>query len=51
MVKNIIDLNGTKDIFIEPELRLEYIKKLEKIRKGKYIQFKSVEDLNTYILN
>lgn len=30
---------------LEPELRPEYIKKLEKIRKGKYTQYKSVEEL------
>ena len=31
--------------FLEPELRPEYIEKLEKIRKEKYTRFKSVEDL------
>jgi len=31
--------------FLEPELRPEYIEKLEKIRKGKYTRFKSVEEL------
>ncbi|HEY0090155.1 MAG TPA: DUF2683 family protein [Candidatus Lokiarchaeia archaeon] len=31
--------------FLEPELRPEYIKKLEKIKKGKYTRFKSVEEL------
>ena len=31
--------------FLEPELRPEYIEKLEKIRKGKYTRYKSVEDL------
>lgn len=31
--------------FLEPELRPEYLKKLEKIRKGKYIKFSSVEEL------
>ena len=31
--------------FLEPELKPEYIKKLDKIRKGKYIKFNSIEDL------
>ena len=31
--------------FLEPELRPEYVEKLEKIRKGKYAKFKSVEEL------
>ena len=31
--------------FLEPELRPEYVEKLEKIRKGKYTRFKSVEEL------
>ena len=31
--------------FLEPELRPEYIEKLEKIRKGKYTRYKSVEEL------
>ena len=31
--------------FLEPELRPEYVKKLEKIRKGKYTRYKSVEEL------
>ena len=34
-----------EDNFLEPELRPEYLKKLEKIRKGKYIEFSSVEEL------
>ena len=29
----------------EPELRPEYLKKLNKIRKGKYIKFSSIEEL------
>ena len=29
--------------FLEPELRPEYLKKLEKIRKGKYAKYNSVE--------
>jgi hypothetical protein len=31
--------------FLEPELRPEYIEKLNKIRKGKYIKFNSVDEL------
>ena len=31
--------------FLEPELRPEYLEKLQKIRKGKYFKFDSVEDL------
>jgi hypothetical protein len=31
--------------FLEPELRPEYIQKLEKIRKGKFIKYNSLEDL------
>ena len=34
-----------EDNFLEPELRPEYLKKLGKIRKGKYIEFSSVEEL------
>lgn len=30
---------------LEPELRPEYLEKLEKIRKGKYTSFESVDDL------
>ncbi|OGJ20892.1 antitoxin [Candidatus Pacearchaeota archaeon RBG_13_36_9] len=31
--------------FLEPELRPEYLEKLQKIRKGKYFKFSSIEDL------
>lgn len=34
-----------EESFLEPELKPEYIEKLEKIRKGKYIKFNSVEEL------
>lgn len=34
-----------EDSFLEPELRPEYIEKLEKIRKGKYIKFNSIDEL------
>ncbi|MBS3095533.1 DUF2683 family protein [Candidatus Woesearchaeota archaeon] len=30
---------------LEPELKPEYIKKLAKIRKGKYIKFSSMDEL------
>ena len=30
---------------IEPELKPEYLKKLAKIRKGKYTKFSSIEEL------
>ena len=31
--------------FLEPELKPEYLEKLNKIRKGRYIKFSSVEEL------
>lgn len=34
-----------EESFLEPELRPEYIEKLEKIRKGRYVKFNSVEEL------
>lgn len=34
-----------EDSFLEPELRPEYIEKLEKIRKGRYIKFSSIDEL------
>ena len=30
---------------IEPEIRPEYLEKLERIRKGKYTRFNSIEEL------
>lgn len=36
---------------MEPELRPEYIKKLGKIRKGKYTRFSSIEALRKNIEN
>lgn len=30
---------------LEPKLRPEYVQKLEKIRKGKYIHYNSIEEL------
>jgi len=34
-----------QDSFLEPELKPEYLNKLENIRKGKYLRFNSVEEL------
>lgn len=34
-----------EESFLEPELKPEYIEKLEKIRKEKGIPFKNIEDL------
>jgi len=34
-----------EDIILEPELRPEYLDKLQKIRKGKYFKYKSIEEL------
>ena len=31
--------------FLEPELRPEYLEKLEKIRKGKYVSYSSIDEL------
>ncbi len=33
----------------EPKVRKEYLEKLERIRKGKFIKFSSVEDLDKHI--
>ncbi len=35
--------------FLEPELRPEYLEKLQKIRKGKYHKFNNIEDLRRQI--
>ena len=34
-----------EESFLEPELRPEYLEKLRKIRKGKYIKFNSINEL------
>lgn len=34
-----------EDSFLEPELKPEYIEKLEGIRKGKYVSFSSIDEL------
>ena len=33
-----------EDTFLEPEIRPEYLKKLEKIRKGKYKRYNSFDE-------
>lgn len=39
-----------EDSFLEPELRPEYIAKLEKIRKGKYSKtFSSLDELEAHL--
>lgn len=38
-----------EESFLEPELRPEYINKLEKVRKGKYTKFDSVNELRKQI--
>jgi len=37
------------DSFLEPELKPEYIEKLNKIRKEKYHKFESIQDLRNQI--
>ena len=34
-----------EESFLEPGLRPEYLEKLQKIRKGKYFKFDSIDDL------
>jgi hypothetical protein len=34
-----------EESFLEPEMRPEYLEKLQKIRKGKYIKFNSMDEL------
>jgi len=38
-------VNEYEENFLEPELRPEYLEKLQKIRKGKYIKFNSINEL------
>jgi len=38
-------VNEYEEEFLGAELRPEYVKKLNKIRKGKYISFKSIDEL------
>jgi hypothetical protein len=34
-----------EDSFLEPQLKPEYLEKLEKIRNGRYVEFNSIEEL------
>jgi antitoxin component of RelBE/YafQ-DinJ toxin-antitoxin module len=49
--ENGLSMSKQVNIFIksqmetEPEVREEYLKKLEKIRRGKFIRFNSIEEL------
>ena len=38
-------VNEYEENFLEPELRPEYLEKLQKIRKGKYLKFNSINEL------
>ena len=38
-----------EESFLEPELRPEYLEKLDKISKGKHIPFKDINDLRKQI--
>lgn len=38
-----------EDTFLEPELKPEYLDKLDKIEKGKYHEFKDIDDLRRQI--
>ncbi|MFH1210288.1 MAG: DUF2683 family protein [archaeon] len=38
-----------EESFLEPELRPEYIKRLDRINKGKFIKFGSVQELRKAI--
>jgi hypothetical protein len=40
--KIVLECGGN---ILEPELRPEYLEKLERIRKGKYIRFSSIDEL------
>ncbi len=41
----LIFIVGDYESKLEPEVRPEYLKKLEKIRKGKHTRFDSIEEL------
>ena len=49
--ENGLSMSKQVEIFIksqleeEPKVREEYLKKLDRIRKGKYIKFNSIEEL------
>ena len=48
-VSKTIDKFTKKDNFLEPELKPEFLEDLQKIRKGKYIKFNSVDELRKAI--
>jgi hypothetical protein len=43
--KSLRDVKAGRIKKAEPQLRPEYLEKLKKIRKGKFIKYKSIEDL------
>ena len=53
--ENGFSMSKQVDFFIksqmaeEPEVREEYLKKLNKIRKGKFISFNSIEELDKHL--
>lgn len=44
-------VNEYEENFLEPELRPEYLEKLQKIKKQKGIHFKSIKELREHIKN
>ena len=46
IAKIVIECGGN---ILEPELRPEYLEKLQRISKGKHIQFKDINDLRRQI--
>jgi len=53
--ENGLSMSKQVDIFIksqleeEPEVRKSYLRRLEKIRRGKFITFNSIEELDQHI--
>jgi hypothetical protein len=45
MVQSIIHIDEREESFLEPGLKPEYLEKLAKTRKGKYIKFSSIDKL------
>ena len=45
----LIFVVGDYEKNLEPEIRPEYLKKLDKIRKGKHYKFKGIDDLRKQI--
>ena len=46
IAKIVVDYGGE---ILEPELRPEYLEKLNKIRKGKYVSYTSIDELRKKI--